>query len=507
MFAPFELSKKRLNKARKREKNAAFATQSHSFGRKLLGYVALLVIWLAGSYLMSLGGVANSVMDHVMNGVALVILGICGQRLLSIVAPNAASMRAYWLLMLAMLLLSVAEARLADFAYARFVVPILPGAPTANSHMFAYPNAVVPFIVAVLYGGPVALVIGVITSATIAIAAGEAFNLGAYIVALCATCVIAHEAPKICRRSQMASVVFKAGVLQAFILAIILFRQREIGFVPVLLQACAFYAFLALSVIAFAFVILPTAEYITKRVGNISVGRYADLESPLLRRLSLEAPGTYHHAMMVGDLAQAAAEAIGANGVLARAGSYYHDIGKLWHPHYFMENQNGSANPHDDLTPNISRIILMSHVKEGLVLAELNHLPPALRRFIETHHGTSVARWFLLKEQKRLEANGGENIPGNELADFFRYPGPLPETREETIVSLADSVEAASRSMHFFDRDKIEKLVRDIIQDRWADGQLAKSQLTNAELAIVRDSFISTLVPLLHGRLPYPSQK
>ena len=497
----------RLILARRREKNAAFASQTHSLGRKLLDYFALLAIWLAGIYLMSRGGLTHSVTEHVMNGVALVILGICGQRLLSIVAPNAASMRAYWLLMLAMLLLSVAEARLADFAYARFVVPLLPGCPKTHSHMFAYPNAVVPFIVAILYGGPVALVIGVITSATIAIAAGEAFNLGAYIVALCATCVIAHEAPKICRRAQMASVVLKAGVLQAFILAIILFRQREIGFGPILLQACAFYAFLALSVIAFAFIILPAAEFITKRVGNISVGRYADLESPLLRRLCLEAPGTYHHAMMVGDLAQAAAEAIGANGVLARAGSYYHDIGKLGQPHYFMENQSGSANPHDDLPPNISRIILMSHVKEGLVLAELNHLPPALRRFIETHHGTSVVRWFLIKEQKRLAANGVNTVPGNELVDYFRYPGPLPETREETIVSLADSVEAASRSMHFFDRDKIEKLVRDIIQDRWTDGQLAKSELTNAELDKVRDSFISTLVPLLHGRLPYPSQK
>ncbi len=507
MSVALPISKLRLTLARKREKNAVFANQSHSFGRKLFGYVALLVIWFAGSYLMSLGGVANSVMDHVMNGVALVILGICGQRLLSIVAPNAASMRTYWFLMLAMLLLSVAEARLADFAYARLVVPLLPGCPKTHSHMFAYPNAVVPFIVAVLYGGPVALVIGVITSATIAIAAGEAFNLGAYIVALCATCVIAHEAPKICRRSQMAPVVLRAGALQAFILVIILYRQRGIGLGPILLQACAFYAFLALSMIAFAILILPAAEFITKRVGNISVGRYADLESPLLRRLSLEAPGTYHHVMMVGDLAQAAAEAIGANGVLSRAGSYYHDIGKLGQPRYFMENQTGASNPHDDLPPNISRIILMSHVKEGLVLAELNSLPPALRRFIETHHGTSVARWFLLKEQKRLEGKADENISGDELADFFRYPGPLPETREETIVSLADSVEAASRSMHFFDRDKIEKLVRDIIQDRWADGQLAKSQLTNAELAIVRDSFISTLVPLLHGRLPYPSQK
>ena len=507
MSSTLSPSKMRMSLARKRERNATSSSQSPSLGRKLLNYFALLVIWLGGIYIMGLNGLSNSVADHLMNGVTLIVLGICGQQLLSIVAPNAASMRAYWFLMVAMVVLAFSEARLADFAYGRLVVPLLPGVSNDNPHMFAYPNAVVPFIVAVLYGGPVALVIGVITSATIAIAAGEAFNLGAYLVALCATCVIAHEAPRIGRRSQMPPVVLRVGTMQAFILAIILYRQRGLGLGPVLLQACAFYAFLALSVIAFAFIILPIAERITKRVGNISVGRYADLESPLLRRLSLEAPGTYHHAMMVGDLAQAAAEAIGANGVLARAGSYYHDIGKLGQPHYFMENQSGAGNPHDDLPPNISRIILMNHVKEGMVLAELNHLPPALRRFIETHHGTSIVRWFLLKEQKRLEANGVQTASGNDLADYFRYPGPLPETREETIVSLADSVEAASRSMHFFDRDKIERLVRDIIQDRWTDGQLARSELTNAELDKVRDSFISTLVPLLHGRLPYPSQK
>ena len=501
------LSKMRLTLARRREKSAALASQSPSIERRFLNCFALLAIWLAGITLMSHGVLTTTMTGHVMHGVTLVVLGICGQQLLRIVAPDAASMRTYWPLMLAMLVLAIAEARLADFAYARLVVPLLSDGQKVNAHMFAYPNAVVPFFVAVLYGGPVALVIGVITSATIAVAAGEAFNLGAYIVALCATCVVAHEAPGIDRRSQVAPVVFRAGVMQAFILAIILYRQRGLGLGQVLLQVCAFYAFLALSVIAFFFVILPVAEHVTKRVGNISLGRYADLESPLLRRLCLEAPGTYHHAMMVGDLAQAAAEAIGANGVLARTGSYYHDIGKLGQPHYFMENQSGSGNPHDDLPPNISRIILMSHVKEGMALAELHHLPPALRRFIETHHGTSIVRWFLVKEQKRIEANGAGSVPGNELADFFRYPGPLPETREETIVSLADSIEAASRSMRFFERDKIEKLVRDIIQDRWTDGQLARSELTNAELYKVRDAFISTLVPLLHGRLPYPSQK
>ena len=502
-------SKFRLERARRRANANAATGKSRSTGLGLGNYLVMAAIWAAGIYMMGRGDMAQSLVGYAMNGVTLIVLGLCGQQLLRIVAPNAASMKTYWSLMIAMLIIALAEVRFYDYAYARLVLPFLPAGSGAGSRMFAYPNAVVPFLVALLYGGPAALVIGVITSAAISVSAGNAFNLDAYIVALCATCVIAHEAPKIAHRRQMSSIVFRVGALQLFILAIILYRQagQGMGLVQILFQACAFYACLVVSVLLFTFILLPAAEFLTKRVSNIGVGRLADLESPLLRRLSLEAPGTYHHAMMVGDLAQTAAEAIGANGVLARVGAYYHDIGKLSNPHYYMENQSGIDNPHDALPPNISRMVIMNHVKEGLVLAKLGHLPPVLSRFIATHHGTSIARWFLMKEQKRLAARGAKAERNDDPSNEFRYPGPLPVTREETIVSLADSIEAASRSMRFFDRAKIEGLVDSILQDRWIDGQLAESELTGAELARVRTSFVSTLVHLLHGRLPYPSQK
>ncbi len=501
-------SRLRLERARRRS-NAAPTGKSRPVSRSLWHCLAVAALWGAGLYMMGRGEMANPLMGYVMNGVTLTVLGLCGQQLLRIVAPNAASMRTYWSLMIVMLIIALAEVRFYDFAYARLVLPFLPANSGADAHMFAYPNAVVPFLVALLYGGPAALVIGVITSAAISVSAGNAFNLDAYIVALCATCVISHEAPKIGRRRQIPAIVLRVGALQLFILAIILYRQGGRGLGPALplFQGSAFYACLVLSVLLFSFILLPLAEAVTRRTSNIGIGRLADLELPLLRRLSLEAPGTYHHAMMVGDLAQAAAETIGANGVLARVGAYYHDIGKLACPHYFMENQSGIDNPHDTLPPNISRIVIMNHVKEGVVLAKLRHLPPVVCRFIATHHGTSVACWFLIKEQKRLAALGPQTERNDDPTDDFRYPGPLPVTREETIVSLADSIEAASRSMRFFDRAKIEGLVDSILKERWADGQLAESELTGAELAAVRKSFVSTLVHLLHGRLPYPSQK
>ena len=417
-----------------------------------------------------------------------------------------ASLRRRWLVIAAAMVIVAAEVLLIKLAFSH-IAPLVGVA--GDTGPLAYPCIAATLVVAMLYGGQMAVAAGIAGGVCAALLDG--FDLGVFLVSLCPTCVVAHCAPRITRRSQMAPIAVRTGLLQLPVLVLIILHPALGGLGWGVASAIAgvglFYLALAASTVVCAAVLLPLAERISHRLSNVSVARYTDLESPLLRRLSLEAPGTYHHSMMVGDLAQAAAEAIGASGVLARAGAYYHDIGKLAHPSYYMENQTGATNPHDALPPNISRIILVNHVKEGLVLARLNALPRVLRRFIATHHGTSVARWFLVKERERLAAKGEENERSDSPEDFFRYPGPLPVTKEESIVSLADSVEASSRSMRFFDKARIEEVVRGIVADRWSDGQLAESEITEAELAVVRASFEETLVHLLHGRLPYPSAK
>ncbi len=249
--------------------------------------------------------------------------------------------------------------------------------------------------------------------------------------------------------------------------------------------------------------LLPLAERITGATSQITLNLLADLGHPLLQRLALEAPGTYHHSLMVANLAQTAADRIGANGLLARVGAYYHDVGKLARARFYIENQMQSGNPHDALPPNISRMIIANHVKEGICLGRLYRLPPPVMRMIAEHHGTSVIRCFHHKAQARAAEGAGENDSA-AAESHYRYPGPLPADRETTILSLADSVEAASRALAKITPARIESLVSSVIKTKLLDGQLERSALSNAELAFVRQSFCSTLTHLLHGRLAYP---
>lgn len=415
-----------------------------------------------------------------------------------------ASLGSRWPVVVVAVAIASAEVLATNLAFARLARI---WGVSGDAGPLAYPCVAATLLVAMLYGGAMAVASGIAAGVVAAMLGG--FDFGVFLVSLCATCVIAHHAPRATQRAQLAPIAVRVGILQLPFLALVISRRAGVGagLADAAIGLGLFYVSLAVSTVVCAAVLLPLAEHVTHRLSHMSVARYTDLESPLLRRLSLEAPGTYHHSMMVGDLAQAAADAIGACGVLARAGAYYHDIGKLAHPSYYMENQAGATNPHDALPPNISRIILVNHVKEGIALARIHSLPRVLVRFIATHHGTGVARWFLVKERERLAARGEANERSDRPEDFFRYPGPLPVTKEETIVSLADSVEASSRSMRFFDKARIEEVVRGIIADRWSDGQLSESAITEAELAIVRASFEETLVHLLHGRLPYPSAK
>lgn len=257
--------------------------------------------------------------------------------------------------------------------------------------------------------------------------------------------------------------------------------------------------------------LLPVLEALFMITTNISWLELSDLNHKLLRKLQLEAPGTYHHSMVVATLSESAAEAIGANAAMCRVCSYFHDIGKLAKPNYFIENQ-GDSNPHDELTPTMSTIIIIAHVKDGVDMAIKNKLNRKIIEVIREHHGTSVMRYFYHKAlEQRQEAEdkveqglaGKEDMPDVDLKGF-RYPGPCPSSRESGIISLADIVESASRTLKKPNPNRIHKLVNELVMARVTSGQLDDSDLTMGEIKAVCGSFSSTLISMMHSRVDYP---
>jgi putative nucleotidyltransferase with HDIG domain len=257
---------------------------------------------------------------------------------------------------------------------------------------------------------------------------------------------------------------------------------------------------------------IPILEHLFQITTDISWLEASDLNHPLLRRMTIEAPGTYHHSLVVANLAEAAAEAIGANATLCRVCSYFHDVGKLVKPEYFTENMNFERNPHDDLAPTMSALIIIAHVKEGVDLALKYKLNHRIIDIIQEHHGTSLVYYFYqraLQQQEDARAGGKimnmreEDIP-EVREESFRYSGPKPQTKESAIVSLADIVESASRSLEKPTPPKVEQLVQELIEERIADGQLDECDLTLGDLRVIAERFRRTLMTMLHSRIAYP---
>jgi len=262
--------------------------------------------------------------------------------------------------------------------------------------------------------------------------------------------------------------------------------------------------------------LLPIFEGVFLLTTDISWLELSDLNHRLLRQMQLEAPGTFHHSLVVASLSEAAAEKIGANALLCRVCSYFHDVGKLKKPGYFIENQHdGGDNPHDALTPTMSALIIIAHVKDGVDLAVKNKLNPRIIDVIQEHHADSLVYFFYRRaqDQKKLELEKVdrrlENPEDLPLVDEknFRYPGPRPRTRESGIIALADSVESASRSLKKPTPARIRALVEDLVRSRIQDGQLDDCPLTLQELAIVKESFAATLRSMLHSRIDYPKDE
>ncbi len=260
------------------------------------------------------------------------------------------------------------------------------------------------------------------------------------------------------------------------------------------------YAFITASVSGLLVIgLLPVIEKVFRVSTDFLLLELSNLNNPLLRKLSVEAPGTFTHSILVGNLCEAAARRIGANPLLARVAAYYHDIGKLKNPEYFIENQMGKENPHDHLPPEESVKILINHVKDGVEMAKKAGLPQEIIRVIETHHGTSLITPFYVKAKEEY----GEDVDEAK----FRYPGPKPETKEEAICMLADSVEAAARSLNSVKLDNLRELISDIIEQKVRDGQLDETDLTRRELQEIEEAFFPVLQGVFHPRIEYPEEQ
>ncbi|MEA3490033.1 MAG: HDIG domain-containing protein [Candidatus Omnitrophota bacterium] len=247
--------------------------------------------------------------------------------------------------------------------------------------------------------------------------------------------------------------------------------------------------------------LLPVFEHFFKVPTNISLLELSDMNHPLLKKLAMNAPGTYHHSIMVGNLAEAACDAIGANSLLARVGAYYHDIGKIPKAEYFSENEMGGPSKHSNLAPSMSALIIAKHIKEGVEIARKYKLNRKMIDFITQHHGDGLISFFYQKAMEKSE-------DGTVLdEDNFRYPGPKPQTKESAIILLADSVEASSRTLADSTPSSIRNLVRKIINNKFIDGQLDECDLTLKDMHKIAESFVRILMGTFHTRLDYPEDK
>jgi putative nucleotidyltransferase with HDIG domain len=252
----------------------------------------------------------------------------------------------------------------------------------------------------------------------------------------------------------------------------------------------------------FALAALPSIERTFNITTAMTLLELCDANRPLLRRLSQEAAGTFNHSLTVGIMAEAAGNAIGANGLLCRVGAYYHDVGKLSKPQYFIENQSaGGPNRHDKLSPAMSLLIIVGHVKDGIELAREYGLPWVVHQFIAQHHGTTLVEYFYHAARKRAEA-GGSDVEVSETE--FRYPGPKPQTPEAAIVMICDGCESAVRAIEEPTAGRIESTVHNMIMKRLMDGQFSECDLTLRDLSVIEETLVRTLAAIHHGRVAYP---
>jgi putative nucleotidyltransferase with HDIG domain len=356
---------------------------------------------------------------------------------------------------------------------------------------FAVPVVFGPLVLSLLFDKRLALVFSLLQ--VVALAAVAGYRAEFVPVAAVASVVAVYAVTGLRHRRQVYRAFLLIALSQAAaLLALDLGRQ-----VPIDVAAGDLLAGLAgsLAGCVLMMIALPLVESIYQVPSDITLLELSDLNRPLLRKLMLEAPGTYHHSLIVGAMAEMAAESVGANALLARVSAYYHDIGKTTKPEYFTENETTARSRHANLAPSMSALVIKSHVAEGLEIARKEKLPRVVRDAISQHHGTTITAFFYAKAL---------DLDPTTPDSAYRYPGPKPQSRETAIIMLADAVEGASRSLHDPTPARLRGLVSKIVNMRLSEGQLEESGLNLSDVAKIREAFITVLTGRFHARIAYP---
>lgn len=364
-----------------------------------------------------------------------------------------------------------------------------------NIPNYAYPVALLPIIATVLFDTQIGIISAFVLALLLGVMHRFDFTLALFTVVMgLVSSLISSETRKRTHFFRILAVIVFTNMF--FIILVEGMKLTPDRDFTSLMGLGAFSSTLAL---VFSIFFIPFFESLFGITTDLTLLELSDLNHSLLKRLALEAPGTYHHSISVGNLCEAAAKAIGANPLLARVGAYFHDIGKIEIPGYFVENQLSVKSRHEQLTPTMSALILSSHVKRGRQLGEKEDIPDDVLNFIEEHHGTMVQSYFY---NKAVEQGADPKD-----IDKFRYPGPKPQVRETGICMLADAVEAASRTLEDPKPSRINNLIQRIINDRFQSGELDECPLTLRDLAKIKEAFAQVLIAAFHHRIEYPKKK
>ena len=369
-----------------------------------------------------------------------------------------------------------------------------------DAAQYLVPITVLSMLLSMLFGFELAVVSTFFTIVLASIYTG--YGTPFVFVSVVAGVIAAYSVRKVREREDFYWSAIRVVAAYAVAIAVTDISKSAVG--PATVAHCALGGLNAIVSMGIAVVALPLLETAFRVTTEITLLELGDMNRPLLRKMAMTAPGTYHHSIIVGNLSEAAAEAIHADGLLARVGAYYHDIGKLVAPGYFVENQQGlepSESKHSALRPKVSSLVIRAHVRDGIELARKERLPEPIVDIVSEHHGMSVMEYFYNRALEEAED------PADVLEEDFRYPGPKPRSKESAIISLADVIEARARAIgEPMSSKRIEAEVEEVIEKRWSGHELDDAELTLSDLAKIREAFSRVLIGMYHQRIKYPDQ-